>query len=103
MIQKLELSQLTKSYKGIFSNILQRLKEIIFECVLTSFNGSNYDNYLIINCLVIILTNLKQKISIFKKNASISTIHIKITSNLPHLKNIGKDGHVKKQTKKNND
>jgi hypothetical protein len=103
MIQKLELSQLTKSYKGIFSNILQRLKEIIFECVLTSFNGSNYDNYLIINCLVIILTNLKQKISIFKKNASISTIHIKITSNLPHLKNIGKDGHVKKQTKKSND
>jgi len=60
----------------------KRLNEIIFECVLTAFNGSNYDNYLICNSLVIILTKLNEKIELFKKGASISTIKINVKQNL---------------------
>ena len=103
IIHKLTTSQLTKSFKGVFSHMLKRLNEIIFESVLTAFNGSNYDNYLIINHLVIILTKLKQKIHIFKKGASISTVHINIKHNLPHLKNMTQDGYIKRQSKKRND
>ena len=40
-------SLLTETHKSVFSIMKKRLNEIIFECVLTAFNGSNYDNYLI--------------------------------------------------------
>lgn len=88
MLHKLSTSRLTKTSKGLFSAVLKRLNEIVFECVLTAFNGSNYDNYLICNSLVIILTNLNEKIHIFKKGASISTIKIVIKSNLLRFQNI---------------
>ena len=87
LIHKLETSKSTLTYKGIFSHILCRLREILHEVILTAFNGSNYDNYLLCNSLVIILTNLKHRVSIFKKGASISTIHIRIKNNLPNLTN----------------
>jgi len=103
IIHKLTTSELTLTHKGIFSQMLKRLNEIIFESILTAFNGSNYDNYLIINHLVIILTKLKHKIHIFKKGASISTVCIKIKSNLPQLKNITKQGHIRKRIKKKTD
>ena len=80
--------------------MLKRLNEIIFESVLTAFNGSNYDNYLIINHLVIMLTKLKHKIIVFKKGASISTVQINIKQNLPHLQNMTKNGYIKKNLKK---
>ena len=41
ILQKLDTSPLTDTYKGVFSSMLKRLQEIIFECVLTAFNGSN--------------------------------------------------------------
>jgi hypothetical protein len=68
--------------------MLKRLQEIIFECVLTAFNGSNYDNYLICNYLVIILTKLNEKITLFKKGASISTVKIVVKNNLTRFHNI---------------
>jgi hypothetical protein len=88
ILHKLNTSLLTSTYKGIFSLIRRRLNEIIFECVLCAFNGSNYDNYLISNNLIIILTKLNQKIHIFKKGASISTIKIDIKNNLKRFTNI---------------
>jgi hypothetical protein len=104
IIHKLTTSQLTQTYKGIFSQMLKRLNEIIFESILTAFNGSNYDNYLIINHLIIILTKLKHKIHIFKKGASISTVHIHMKQNLPHPQNISQQGYIKtkKVSKKKN-
>jgi hypothetical protein len=88
ILQKLNTSLLTASYKGVFSSIKKRLQEIIFECVLTAFNGSNYDNYLICNSLIIILTNLSEKIQLYKKGASISTVKIVVKSNLTRFQNI---------------
>jgi hypothetical protein len=88
ILQKLSTSQLTDTHKGVFSSIKNRLQEIIFECVLTAFNGSNYDNYLICNNLVIILTNLNEKIHLFKKGASISTVKIVVKKNLTRFQNI---------------
>jgi hypothetical protein len=64
----------------------KRLQEIIFECVLPAFNGSNYDNYLICNSLIIILTKLNEKILLYKKGASISTVKIKVKKILPDFK-----------------
>jgi hypothetical protein len=81
-LQKLGSSLLTKTYKGVFSSMLRRLQEIVFECVLTAFNGSNYDNYLLCNNLVIILTKLNEKITLYKKGASISTVKIVVKNNL---------------------
>lgn len=101
LIHKLESSPLTQTHKGIFSHILKRLNELIFESVIVSFNGQNYDHFMIINHLVIILTTLNHKISIFKKGAAISTIHIKVKTNLP--RNCNKLGHIKKKSKKKND
>jgi len=81
--------------KSTFYSIYQRLSEIIFESVLLSFNGGNYDNYLISNELVILLSEMRQKIHIFKKGATISTIIIKCksihhgTKVQKHKKNIG--------------
>jgi len=103
IIHKLTTSKLTQNFKGIFSQMLKRLNEIIFESVLTAFNGSNYDNYLIINHLVIMLTKLKHKIIVFKKGASISTVQINIKQNLPHLQNMTKNGYIKKKPKKKTD
>ena len=88
ILQKLGSSPLTDTYKGVFSSMLKRLQEIIFECVLTAFNGSNYDNYLICNYLVIILTKLNEKITLFKKGASISTVKIVVKNNLTRFHNI---------------
>ena len=103
IIYKLSTSRLTQDFKGIFSQMLKRLNEIVFESIITAFNGSNYDNYLIINHLVIILTKLKHQIHIFKKGASISSVNIKIKHNLPHVSNINKNGQIKKKSKKKND
>jgi len=68
--------------KGIFSDMQNRLNEIVFECILTAFNGSNYDNYLLCNYLIIIQKNLDQKIKMFKKGASISTIILTFDKNI---------------------
>jgi hypothetical protein len=70
--------------RGIFYTIYQRLCEIIFESVLLAFNGSNYDNYLICNSLITIQSHLKQKIKIFKKGSSISTILLTMNRNIGH-------------------
>ena len=88
ILQKLDSSLLTKTYKGVFSSIKKRLNEIVFECVLTAFNGAKYDNYLLCNSLIIILTNINEKIHLFKKGASISTMKITIKSNLTRFHNI---------------
>jgi hypothetical protein len=85
---KFDQSELTISKKGIFSQMKSRLHEIVFECILTAFNGSNYDNFLLCNSLVIILTKLNEKIQIFKKGASLSTIIINIKHNLNRFTNI---------------
>jgi len=74
LLSALGTSLLLPQRRGIFFMIHQRLQEIIFECVLTSFNGSNYDNYLLCNNLILIQSRLHQKIKIFKKGASISSI-----------------------------
>ena len=77
LLKALEESNLmTDNNKGIFSLIYHRLKEIIFECVLFSFNGSNYDNYLLCNYLIIIQSKRKQRIKIFKKGSALSTIQL---------------------------
>jgi hypothetical protein len=88
ILHKLNTSPLTETYKGVFSTMKKRLEEIIFECVLTAFNGSNYDNYLICNQLVIILTKLNERINIFKKGASISTVNITVKNCLTRFQNI---------------
>jgi len=98
ILLKFSTSSLTNTQKGVFSCMQRRLNEIVFECVLTAFNGSNYDNYLICNSLVIILTNINEKILLFKKRASISTIKIVIKENLTRFQNILKTR--KRKTKK---
>jgi hypothetical protein len=77
--------------KGIFKSMKIRLNELIFEFILTAFNGSNYDNYLICNSLILIQSKLKEKIQIFKKGASISTIILHIKKNLQKQTNITKN------------
>jgi len=72
-LKKFETTDILHGQRNIFILIYKRLQEIIKECVLTSFNGSNYDNYLLCNSLILIQTQMKQKIHIFKKGASIST------------------------------
>jgi hypothetical protein len=42
-----ENSTLIQEHQGIFYSMHKRLLEIIFESILLSFNGSNYDNYLL--------------------------------------------------------
>ena len=73
---------ITDEKKGIFFRIHQRLWEIVFESVLLSFNGSNYDNYLICNSLIRIQCNLREKIKIFKKGNSISTVIVSVKKNM---------------------
>ena len=62
--EKIQESMQNKK-KGIFFIMQKRLNEIIFECILTAFNGSNYDNFLLCNNLIIIQTKLNEKIKIF--------------------------------------
>jgi hypothetical protein len=81
LIDAFTTSKLIPEKKGIFYSILKRLWELIFECVLLSFNGSNYDNYLLCNSLITILTHLNEKITIFKKGASISTVVLTVKKN----------------------
>lgn len=95
LITKFETSILSEQKKGMFGIMKRKLNEIIFETILTAFNGSNYDNFLITNYLVIIQTRLGEKISIFKKGASISTIIVTINKNLNRLGNITKTTTIK--------
>jgi hypothetical protein len=83
LLKLFSTSKLIPEKKGIFYRISQRLNEILFECVLLSFNGSNYDNYLICNSLITIQSHLREKIKLFKKGASISTVIVTLTRNLP--------------------
>jgi len=82
LIYKFTSSLLTTTHKGIFSQILCRLNQIIFESILFAFNGSNYDNYLLANPLILCLTKRKHKIQLFKKGNSISTIQCTIKKNI---------------------
>ena len=66
----------TVTKKSTFYCVYQRLNEIVFESVLASFNGGNYDNYLLCNDLITIMSEMRQKLKIFKKGATISTIII---------------------------
>ena len=75
-------SYLSTITKGIFFLMNKRLNELVFECILTAFNCSNYDNYLIANYLIIIQTEINQKIKIYKKGASISTIYLSFKKNI---------------------
>jgi hypothetical protein len=86
IIVKCKLIEPLVTKKSTFFLTQQRLEELIFESVLVSFNGSNYDNYLICNDLILIMSQFKEKIRIFKKGASISTVFIKCKHNIPPLK-----------------
>jgi len=86
LIHKFNTSLLLTQRKGIFFIMHQRLQEIVFECVLTAFNGSNYDNYLLCNSLILIQSQLNQKIKIFKKGASISSVLCINKNNFYHKK-----------------
>ena len=88
ILQKLNSSRLITTKKGCFSQMYIRLNEIIFEVIITAFNGSNYDNYLICNSLLIIITKLNQRMHTFKKGTSISTIKIIINDNINRFCNI---------------
>jgi len=87
IIHKFTSSLLTPDHKGVFSQITTRLNQIIFENVLFSFNGANYDNYLLANPLILCMTKLKHKISLFKKGSSISTIKCSIQRNIQSKQN----------------
>jgi hypothetical protein len=80
--------------KGIFKSMKVRLNELLFEFILTAFNGSNYDNYLICNSLLLIISKLKEHIKIYKKGAAISTIIIQIKKNLKKQTNISKNTKI---------
>jgi hypothetical protein len=97
LLNKFESYTLTES-KGIFLSMKERLREIIFEFILTAFNGSNYDNHLICNNLILIQSKLNQKIKIFKKGTSISTIILNYIHNLQSISNITKSFQKKKKS-----
>jgi hypothetical protein len=88
LIKKFETSNLTLDNKGIFVAMKERLQEIIFETILTAFNGANYDNYLICNALILIQSKINVKLNIFKKGSSLSTILLKFKRNLKSITNI---------------
>lgn len=77
-----QFEQFDYGNKGIFYVIKSRLYELLYECVLASFNGSNYDNYLICNSLILIQSRLKHKMKLYKKGAAISTIYLDVPNNL---------------------
>jgi len=87
LIFKFSSSLLTPTHKGVFSQILFRLNQVIFESILLSFNGANYDNILLANPLILCLTKLKHKINIFKKDNSITTIKCVISRNILNKQN----------------
>jgi hypothetical protein len=87
-LARFESSKLIEEKRGIFYLVYKRLQEIIFESVLTAFNGQNYDNILLCNTLVIIMTKLNERIKIFKKGAALSTINIFVNRNLHRFRNI---------------
>ena len=82
IINMFENSTLMQERQGIFYSMHTRLLEIVFESNLLSFNGSNYDNYLLCNSLVLIQTQMNEKIYIFKKGASISTVKLTVKKNI---------------------
>lgn len=84
LLIKFQTSSLLSQRRGIFFLMYKRLQEILFECVLTSFNGSNYDNYLLCNSLILIQSRLRQKIKLFKKGASISSVLCINKTNIHH-------------------
>lgn len=88
LLNQFKSSQLCNHKQGIFYLIYKRLEEIVFESVLTAFNGQNYDNLLICNSLVTIIGQLNEHIRIFKKGSSFSTIHVFIKHNLNRFHNI---------------
>ena len=100
IIKQFETSQLIPDKKGQFYVMYQRLNEIIFENILVAFNGSNYDNYLLCNHLIAIQTQLKQKITIFKKGASISTIILTNNNNFTRYSSNDNPKKSKKINKK---
>lgn len=83
LVDCINTSTLTSEKRGIFFQILTRLNELVFENLLLSFNGANYDNHLICNSLIVILSSLHEKIKIFKKGSAISTAIITIKKNVP--------------------
>lgn len=92
-----QLNQVSDNPKGIFGTIKKRLTEIIFECHLLSFNGSNYDNYLLGNSLINIQSKRNEKIKIFKKGSAISTIILPCKQNFTCLRNITSSSHIEKK------
>lgn len=80
-IKNINDMELNPEKRGIFYLISKRLEEIIFESILVAFNGGNYDNYLICNDLLQIMTKMGQRIKIYKKGASIATIHVRCKQN----------------------
>ena len=86
LIKTFTTSSLLTQKRGLFFLMHKRLQEIIFECVLIAFNGSNYDNYLLCNSLILIQSRMHQKIKIFKKGASISSILCINKTNFYHRK-----------------
>jgi len=83
-----ENSTLIQEHQGIFYSMHKRLLEIIFESILLSFNGSNYDNYLLCNSLILIQSQINEKIHIFKKGSSISTVFLTVKKNIQRYSNL---------------
>lgn len=82
IIKTFNLSTQLVGFKSVFHSMVTRLNNLIFENILTSFNGSKYDNYLLCNYLILLQNQCHQKIKIFKKGASLSTIHLIFKHNL---------------------
>ena len=74
LLKTFKTSVLTEQKRGIFYLMQKRLEELVEEHILISFNGQNYDNYLLCNSLILIQTRMHQPLKIFKKGASISSI-----------------------------
>jgi hypothetical protein len=98
IIKVLQTSELMSETRGIFYLMHKRLTELIAESMLTAFNGSNYDNYLLVNNLIIIQSQRHQKIKIFKKGASISSI---LCINTTNFNAKMKSSHKKKKIVRN--
>jgi hypothetical protein len=101
ILYRFESSQLCQEKQGIFYLVYSRLQEIIFESILTAFNGQNYDNLLLSNSLVFILSKLNEQMKIYKKGASYSTMTIFIRHNLNSFPNILNKEPPKQKSSKN--
>jgi hypothetical protein len=103
ILQIFSTSEFLPEKKGIFYLMYTRLNEIIFECDLAAFNGSNYDNYLLCNSLTVIQTKINQRIKIFKKGSSLSTVLLIQRNNLVQFNNIlNKETRLKEKCSKKN-